>query len=229
VDGGGNESWNITTCRDIPSDMLIDLTSDNKRVCTTESSFGKSYQRPSNDLVNVRNIPSAAAANIRMHGDISSAYPRDRSDNVMTNSTVHFPMGVSNEKAFILPPVCCTTPAANCNHTRCKTKSIVFHRKKNYGANVFAMAASGRARLCPPPGFSENLCLSHATCVHRRGGDVFIPLPVGEVGFPSNADASAANCSTCPNVPVPGDVMTGICNCNCNFDMNMFFFKCGKF
>jgi hypothetical protein len=26
VDRGGDESWNITTCRDIPSDMLIDLT-----------------------------------------------------------------------------------------------------------------------------------------------------------------------------------------------------------
>jgi hypothetical protein len=48
ADKSGDKSWNITTCRDIPSDMLIDLTSDNARVCTTESSFGKFYQRPSN-------------------------------------------------------------------------------------------------------------------------------------------------------------------------------------
>jgi hypothetical protein len=65
-DESGDESWNITTCRDIPSDMLIDLTSDNTRVCKTESSFGKSDQRPSNDLVNIRNIPSTAAENIPM-------------------------------------------------------------------------------------------------------------------------------------------------------------------
>jgi hypothetical protein len=149
----------------------------------------------SDESVNGRNIPSTATANIPMHGNISSSCPGDRSDNVMTNSTVHFPMGVSHEKVFTLPPVRCTMPAADCNHTCCKTKSIVFHRKKNYGADVSGMAASGRARLRPPPGFSENLCLSHATCVHRRGGDAFIPLPVGEVGFPSYADASAANCS----------------------------------
>jgi hypothetical protein len=31
ADESGDESWNITTCRDIPSDMLIDLTSDNTR------------------------------------------------------------------------------------------------------------------------------------------------------------------------------------------------------
>jgi hypothetical protein len=49
ADGGDDESWNIITCRDIPSDMLIDLTSDNSRVCMTESSFGKFYQRPSKD------------------------------------------------------------------------------------------------------------------------------------------------------------------------------------
>jgi hypothetical protein len=150
---------------------------------------------------------------------------------------------------------------------RCKTKSIVFHRKKNYGANVSVpvttsgqqvlvpnhvvavppevtvpdgiqtnarvnadkpgMAASDRACLRPPPRFSENPCLSYATCMHRRGGDASIPLPrpppslpVGEVGFPPYMDASAANCSACPNVP--GNVMTGICNYNCNFDINMF-------
>jgi hypothetical protein len=80
------------------------------------------------------------------------------------------------------------------------------------------MAASGRACLRPPPGFLENPCLGHATCVHQRGGDVSIPLPVGEAGFPSYADASATNCSACPDVP--GNVMTGICNCN--FDMNTF-------
>jgi hypothetical protein len=77
ADEGGDESWNITTCRDIPSDMLIDLTSDNTRVCTTESSFGKSCQRPSNDLANVSNIPSIATANMPMHGDISSGCPRN--------------------------------------------------------------------------------------------------------------------------------------------------------
>jgi hypothetical protein len=38
--------------------------------------------------------------------------------------------------------------------------------------------------------------------------------------FPPYVDASAANCSACPNVP--GNVMTGICNCYCNFDINMF-------
>jgi hypothetical protein len=101
----GDNRWNIFTCRDIPSDMLIALTSDNARVCTTESSFGKSYQRPSNDLVNDVNIPSTAAANIPMPGDISSGCPRDRSDNVMTNSTGHFPMGISHENAFTLSPV----------------------------------------------------------------------------------------------------------------------------
>jgi hypothetical protein len=69
----------------------------------TESSFGKSYQRPSNDLANVRNIPSTATANVLMHGDISSGCCRDRSDNVMTNSTTHCSMGVSHENAVILP------------------------------------------------------------------------------------------------------------------------------
>jgi hypothetical protein len=48
ADESGDESWNITTCRDIPSDMFMDLTSDYTRVCMTESSFGKSDQRPSN-------------------------------------------------------------------------------------------------------------------------------------------------------------------------------------
>jgi hypothetical protein len=99
ADEGGDESWNITTCRD----MLLNLTSDNTRVCTTESSFGKSYQRPSNDLANVRNIPSIVTANMPMHEDISSGCPRDRSDNVVTNSTVHCSMGVSRENAVILP------------------------------------------------------------------------------------------------------------------------------
>jgi hypothetical protein len=103
VDGVGDERWNITTCRDIPSDLLIDLTSDNARGCMAESSFGKSCQRPSNELVNVRNIPSTVTANIPMHGDISSGCCRDRSDNVMTNSTAHCPMGVSRENAVILP------------------------------------------------------------------------------------------------------------------------------
>jgi hypothetical protein len=67
--------------------------------------------------VNVRNIPSTAAVNIPMHGNISSSCPRDRSDNVMTNSTAHFPMGVSHENAFTLPLVRCTTSVVNCNHT----------------------------------------------------------------------------------------------------------------
>jgi hypothetical protein len=85
--------------------------------------------------------------------------------------------------------------------------------------NSVSKVLTGRACLRLPPGFSENPCLGHATCVHRRGGDASIPLPVGKAGFPSYADASAANCSACPNVP--GNVITGICNCNCNFDMNM--------
>jgi hypothetical protein len=97
ADESGDESWNITTCRDIPSDMLIDLTSDNTGVCTTESSFGKSDQRPGKDLVNVRNIPSTAAANILMHGDISSGCLRDSSDNLMTNLTAHCYMDVSHK------------------------------------------------------------------------------------------------------------------------------------
>jgi hypothetical protein len=41
-------------------------------------------------------------------------------------------------------------------NTRCKTKSIVFHRKKNNGADISGIAASGRAHLRPPPGFSVN-------------------------------------------------------------------------
>jgi hypothetical protein len=36
ADVGGDDRWNITTCRDIPSDMLVDLTSDNTRVCMTK-------------------------------------------------------------------------------------------------------------------------------------------------------------------------------------------------
>jgi hypothetical protein len=36
ADGGGDGSWNITTCRDIPSDMLIDSTFDNARVYMTK-------------------------------------------------------------------------------------------------------------------------------------------------------------------------------------------------
>jgi hypothetical protein len=96
-------------------------------------------------------------------------------------------------------------------NTHCKTKSIIFHRMKNYGADISGMAASGQARLRLPPGFSENLCLSHATCVHRRGGDVSIPLPVGKAGFPSCADASDANCSTCPDVT--GDNRWNILTC----------------
>jgi hypothetical protein len=108
---------NTTTCRDIPSDMLIDLTSDNTGVCTTESSFGKSEQRPSNGLVNVRNIPSTAAANILMLGDISSGCLRDSSDNLMTNSTAHCFMGVSHENVFTLPlvPGNVMTGTCNCN------------------------------------------------------------------------------------------------------------------
>jgi hypothetical protein len=114
---GGDNRWNIPTCRDIPSDIPVDLTSDNARVYTTESSFGNSHQRPSNESVNVRNIPSTAAANIPMHGDISSSCPRDRSDNVMTITTANFPMGVSQENAGTLPPARCTTSVADCNHT----------------------------------------------------------------------------------------------------------------
>jgi hypothetical protein len=83
--------------------MLINLTSDNARGCMAESSFGKSCQRPSNDLANVTIFPSTVTTNIPMHGDISSVCCRDRSDNVMTNSTAHCPMGVSRENAVILP------------------------------------------------------------------------------------------------------------------------------
>jgi hypothetical protein len=103
ADGGGDERWNITTCRDIPSDMLIDLTSDNARGCMAESSFGKSCQGPSNDAASVRNIPSIATANIPTHGDIPSGCPRDSSDNVVTNLTAYCSMGVSCENAVIVP------------------------------------------------------------------------------------------------------------------------------
>jgi hypothetical protein len=103
ADRGGDETWNIATCRDIPNDRVIDGTSDNTRVGMTESSFGKSCQRPSNDLMNVRNIPSTVIANIPMNGDISSGCCRDGSDNVMTNSMAHCTMGVSQENAVILP------------------------------------------------------------------------------------------------------------------------------
>jgi hypothetical protein len=65
--------------------------------------------------VNDRNIPSTAAANIPMHGDISSGCPRDRSDNVMTNLTAHFPMGVSHENAFTLSPVPGNVMTGTCN------------------------------------------------------------------------------------------------------------------
>jgi hypothetical protein len=103
ADRGGDETWNIANCRVIPGDMLIDLTSDNTRVSMTESSFGKSCQRPSNDVMNVRNIPSNVIANIPMNGDISSGCCRDESDNVMTNSTAHCSVGVGRENAVILP------------------------------------------------------------------------------------------------------------------------------
>jgi hypothetical protein len=43
---GGDNHWNIPICRDIPSDFPVDLTFDNARVYTTESSFGNSHQRP---------------------------------------------------------------------------------------------------------------------------------------------------------------------------------------
>jgi hypothetical protein len=73
-------------------------------------------------------------------------------------------------------------------------------------SDISGMAASGRARLRPPPGFSENLCLNHATCMHRGRG---------EAGFPSCADASDANCSMCPNVTanisMNGDISSGCC------------------
>jgi hypothetical protein len=111
----GDNRWNILTCRDIPSDILIDLTSDNARVCMTESSSGKSYQRLSNDLVNERNIPSTMTTNIPMNGDISSGCCRNRSDNVMTNSTAHFTMGVSHENAFTLSPVPGNVMTRTCN------------------------------------------------------------------------------------------------------------------
>jgi hypothetical protein len=100
ADGGVDERWNI---RDIPSDMLIDLTFDNARGCMAESSFGKSCQRPSNDVASVRSILSIAAANIPTHGDIPSGCPRDSSDNVVTNLTAYCTMGVSRENAVILP------------------------------------------------------------------------------------------------------------------------------
>jgi hypothetical protein len=111
--------------RDLPVDaerVLLDRTDAHMNdlvsgVCTTEGSFGKSDQRPSNDLVNVRNIPSTATANILMHGDISSGCLRDSSDNLMTNSTAHCFMGVSHENAFTLPllPGNVMTGTCNCN------------------------------------------------------------------------------------------------------------------
>jgi hypothetical protein len=80
-----------------------------------KESIRKSYQRPSNDSVNVRNIPSTAAANIPMHEDISSGCPGDRSDNVVTNLTAHFTMGVSHENAFTLSPVPGNVMTGTCN------------------------------------------------------------------------------------------------------------------
>jgi hypothetical protein len=65
--------------------------------------------------MDVRNIPSTTAANIPMHGDISSGCPRDRSDNVMTNLTAHCSMGVSHENAFTLPPVPGNVMTGTCN------------------------------------------------------------------------------------------------------------------
>jgi hypothetical protein len=114
---GGDNRWNIPICRDIPSDILVDLTSDNALVYTTENPFSDSHQRPSNESVNVRNIPSTATANFPMHGNISSSCPRDGFDNVMTNSMSHFSMGISHKNAFTLPPVHCATSVADCNHT----------------------------------------------------------------------------------------------------------------
>jgi hypothetical protein len=77
-------------------------------VCTTERSFGKSDQRPSN---------GTAAVNILKHGDISSGCLRDSSDNLMTNSTSHCFMGVSHENAFTPPlvPGNVMTGTCNCN------------------------------------------------------------------------------------------------------------------
>jgi hypothetical protein len=74
-----------------------------------------------NDLVNVRNIPSTATANILMHGDISRGCLRDSSDNLMTNSTAYCFMGVSHENAFILPlvPGNVMTGTCNCNFDIC--------------------------------------------------------------------------------------------------------------
>jgi hypothetical protein len=103
ADRGGDETWNTATCRDILSDRVIDLTSNNTRVGMTESSFNKSCQRPSNDVMNVRDIPSTVIANIPMNGDISSGCYRDGSDNVMTNLTAHCSVGVGRENAVILP------------------------------------------------------------------------------------------------------------------------------
>jgi hypothetical protein len=65
VGGGGDKTWNIDTCRDIPSDRVVDLTFENARVGMTESSFGKSCQRPSSDSMNIRNIPSSSATQLK--------------------------------------------------------------------------------------------------------------------------------------------------------------------
>jgi hypothetical protein len=124
---------NISICRNIPSDIPVNLTSGNTLIYTTESSFGNSHQRPSNESVNFRNIPSTAAANIPMHRNISSSCPRDRSNNVMTNSTAHFSMGCSHEDSSTLPPVRCATSVAECNHTWSSGPSMQVTRNQTNG------------------------------------------------------------------------------------------------
>jgi hypothetical protein len=96
------------------------------------------------------------------------------------------------------------------------TESIphqLYQTNARVSADKPGMPPFGRACLRLPPGFLENPCLSHATCMHQRGGDASIPLPhpplpVGESGFPLYSDVSAADCPACPNVP--GNVVTGI-------------------
>jgi hypothetical protein len=128
---------------------------------------------------------------------------------------------------------------------RCKTKSIVFHRKKNHGADVSVpvttsgMAVSGGACRRPPPGFSENPCLSHATCsacpnVRNIPSTAAANIPMhGNISSSCPGDRSdnvmtnstahfpmgVSHENAFTPLPVPGNAMTRICNCN--FDMNM--------
>jgi hypothetical protein len=104
---------------------------------------------------NVRNIPSTAAANISMHKSISSSCPRDRSDNVMTNLTAHFPMGVSHENAFTLSPARCTSRMLVVSYqTEAEMTSCV---SEAYVGNEYAAEWSGNLKKVD--NLSDNLAV----------------------------------------------------------------------